>query len=114
MGGGAGEGKGEKGGVLTDLRSQRLWASRVPRSAHPGCCWLQPAGGEDEASLSCPLLAGLAWGGSGPSPLNCLQGPPQRPWASPRAPTRCPQGRHTQMNMPGVPWGDGWAGSGRR
>lgn len=43
MGGGAGEGKGEKGGVLTDLRSQRLAHSRVPRSAHPGCCWLQPA-----------------------------------------------------------------------
>lgn len=36
MGGGAGEGKGEKGGVLTDLRSQPLAHSHVPRSAHPG------------------------------------------------------------------------------
>lgn len=76
MGGGAGEGKGEKGGVLTDLRSQRLAHSRVPRSAHPGCCWLQPAGGEDEASLSCPLLAGLAWGGERALPTQLSAGAP--------------------------------------
>lgn len=66
MGGGAGEGKGEKGG----------WPTAVfPARGHPGCCWLQPAGGEDEASLSCPLLAGLAWGGAGPPHSTVCRGP---------------------------------------